>query len=73
MRALFEARIEDLGPGDFVIVECRCGHSLPISSSTLVHGLRLQPYDRIMDLEGRLRCRECDTKGQAVVSIKWAN
>jgi hypothetical protein len=72
LKALFEARVEDLGPGDFVIVECRCGHSLPIAASTLLHGLRLQPYERIMDLERRLRCRECDQRGTAVVSIKWA-
>jgi hypothetical protein len=25
-----------------------------------------------LDLEPRLRCRECDTRGKAVVSIKWA-
>jgi hypothetical protein len=27
MRPLYDARISDLGPGDFVHVECACGHS----------------------------------------------
>jgi hypothetical protein len=27
MRALYEARLEDLGPGDLVKVECVCGHA----------------------------------------------
>ena len=30
MKALFEARVEDLGPGDLVIAECACGHSIAI-------------------------------------------
>lgn len=71
MKALFEARVEDLGPGDLVIAECACGHSIAIQPSTLVHGLRLQPYERILDLAPRMRCRECDERGKVVVSIKW--
>jgi hypothetical protein len=30
------------------------------------------PHVRVLDLSGRLRCRECDVKGRAVVSIRWA-
>lgn len=59
MKSLFEAKLEDLGPGDLVIVECGCGHSIVIRHSTLLHGLRLQPYERILDLAPRMRCREC--------------
>jgi len=70
---LYAARIEDLGPGDFVKVECiACGHDELISPSSLVHGLRLPPYTPVLDLEPRLRCRECDARGKAVVSIRWA-
>ena len=65
--------IEDLAPGDFVRVECiACGHML-IPPSSLLHGLRLPPYTPVLDLERRLRCRECDAKGKAVVSIRWAS
>jgi len=45
MVPLYGARIEDLGPGDFVKVECiACGHAELIPPSSLLHGLRLPPY-----------------------------
>jgi hypothetical protein len=73
MVPLYAARVSDLGAGDFVCVECTaCGHDLMIAAATLRDGLRLGPDDRITDLERRLRCRECDAKGRAVVSIRWA-
>jgi hypothetical protein len=66
------AWIEDLGPGDFVKAECMaCGHDELIPASALLQGLRLPPTYRVLDLEPRLRCRECDTRGKAAVSIKW--
>ena len=73
MVPLYAARIEDLGPGDFVRVEClACGHDLLIPPSSLLNGPRLPPYTPVLDLEQRLRCRECDLRGKAVVSIRWA-
>ena len=52
---LYAARIEDLGPGDLVRVECAaCGHDVLITRSALLQGLRLQPTDRVLDLESRL-------------------
>jgi len=74
MKALFEARIEDLGPGDFVKVECAaCGHAELLASDQLrIRGQALPPYTPVLDLEARLRCRECDAKGKAVVSVRWA-
>ena len=36
-------------------------------------GYPLPPYIGILDLEPKLRCRECDARGKAVVSIKWAD
>lgn len=72
MVPLYAARVSDLGPGDFVRVECVCGHDEIVPASNLVQGLRLGPDERITDLAPRLRCRECDAKGKAVVSIKWA-
>ena len=72
MRPLYDARIEDLGPHDFVHVECGCGHSEMIPAVGLTRGMRLPPATKILDLQPRLRCRECDAKGRAVVSIRWA-
>ena len=72
MVPLYAARIEDLKPGDFVVAECSaCGHTIAIPHTGLVHGLRLLPTDRVLDLTPRLRCRECDARGKAVVSIRW--
>jgi hypothetical protein len=71
MLPLYAARVSDLKPGDFVIVECRsCEHDGLIHPSALP-SLGLRPDERIVDLAPRLRCRECDQKGKAVVSIKW--
>ena len=33
---------------------------------------RAQPSAKVLDLEGRVRCRGCGAKGRAVVSVKWA-
>jgi hypothetical protein len=73
MVPLCRSRIQDLGSGDFVKVECTaCRHDALIPASSLLQGLRLPPYTPVLDLELRLRCRECDARGKAVVSIKWA-
>jgi hypothetical protein len=73
MVPLYAARVADLGPGDFVKIECiACGHNELIPPSALSQGLRLPPYTPVLDLEPRLRCRECDARGKAMVSIKWA-
>jgi hypothetical protein len=74
MAPLYAARIEDLGPGDFIKVECAaCGHDVLITRSALLQGLRLQPTDRVLDLEPRFRCRECDARGKTVVSVRWGD
>jgi hypothetical protein len=74
MVPLYAARIQDLGHGDFVKVECAaCGHVELLAADKLrIKGLPLPPYTPVLDLEPRLRCRECDAKGKAVVTIKWA-
>ena len=71
MVSLYSARVSDLKPGDLVRVECTCGHEELIPAMALSQGLRLRPDERIVDLEPRLRCRECDAKGKAVVSVRW--
>jgi hypothetical protein len=74
MVPLYAARIEDLGPDDFVLVECiACGHDDLLPADRLrVKGMPLPPYTPVLDLEPRLRCRECDARGKAVVSVRWA-
>ena len=73
MVPVYEARIQDLGPGDFVRVRCiACGHDEIVPPSGLLVGLRPPPETLILDLEPRFRCRECDAKRKAVVMAKWA-
>jgi hypothetical protein len=72
MIPLYAARVSDLKPGDFVGVECVCGHDEMIPAVALAQGLRLWPDERIVNLPPRLRCRKCDVKGRAVVvSEEW--
>ena len=71
MRPLYDARVEDLGPGDFVVVQCACGHEALIHPAALTQSLRLAPYEKIVGLAPRLRCRECDERGKVVVSVRW--
>lgn len=72
MVPLYSARIEDLKPGDTVVIQCEaCGHTVAIPHTGLVHGLRLPPAEKVLDLAPRLRCRECDARGKAIVSIRW--
>jgi len=61
------------GPGDFVRVECiACGHCERIPQGFVAQWATGAPTTRVLDLEPRLRCRECDARGKAVVSIRWA-
>jgi hypothetical protein len=71
MLPLYAARIEDLGSGDFVKVDCpACHHVALLTPEALVRG-GLIPATKVLDLKGRLRCRGCGRKGRAVVSVKW--
>ncbi len=71
MVPLYAARVQDLGTGDFVVIQCgACGHTAELPPSALIRGLGLEPTAKILDLERRLRCRLCLARGQAVVSIK---
>ena len=72
MVPLHLARIEDLGPGDFVKVDCAvCEHTALLTPAFLSRP-GLSPRSKVLDLQNRVRCRNCDVRGQAVVSIKWA-
>ena len=72
MRPLYDARLSDLGPGDLVKVECVCGHTEMLTAAML-RTAGVPDREMIVRLERRMRCRECDTKGKVVVSIKWAD
>jgi hypothetical protein len=70
---LYDARIEDLGDGDCLHVECvACDHDELIPRIGLVVGLRLPASMKVLDLQSRFRCRECDRRGSVSLSIRWA-
>ena len=72
MVPLYAARVQDLRPDDVAVFKCgACGHTAELWPSFLMHGLGLQPTDKVLDLEQRLVCRLCLARGQAVVSIRW--
>jgi hypothetical protein len=71
MVPFYAARVSDLGPGDFVHAECACGHIERLTVAMLTTA-GVTPDAKVQDLPNRMRCRECDEKGRAVVTIRWA-
>jgi hypothetical protein len=71
MLPLYAARIEDLGPGDFVKVDCAACHHVALLTPDFLLGLGLSPQTKVLDLKERVRGRGCGKRGRAVVSIKW--
>jgi hypothetical protein len=69
-RSSYAARLEDLRPGDLVQLECTCGRSELLTPAMLTT-VGVKGSDKLLDLAPRLRCRERDVRGKAVVSVKW--
>jgi hypothetical protein len=72
IKPLYDARRGDLEQGDFVKIECRCGRTELVPGYGLADRIRLPPYTPVLNLETRLRCKECDQRGKVVLSIQWA-
>jgi hypothetical protein len=71
MVPLYAARIEDLGPGDFLKIDCSaCSHTALLTPAFLSR-LGLDPRSKVLDLPKRVQCRGCGVRGRAVVSVKW--
>ncbi len=69
MVALYAAG-QDLTPGDLALVEYGA-YDHPITlPSTSFQGLRLRPEKRLLDLMLRLRCRDWEVHGKAVISVE---
>ena len=72
MVPLYAARIEDLGPGDFVKIDCAACSQTALLTPLFLARLGLGARLKVLDLKDRVRCRSCGVRGRAVVSIKWA-
>jgi ribosomal protein S27E len=71
MQPLYLARIEDLGRGDLVKVDCAACHHVALLTPEFLVRLGLSPQAKVLDLQTRVRCRGCGAKGRAIVSVKW--
>ena len=71
MLPLYATRIEDLGSGDFVKVDCAACQHVALLPPDALRKAGLLPATKVLDLQDRLRCRGCGRKGRAVVSVKW--
>jgi hypothetical protein len=63
MLPLYAARIEDLGAGDFVKVDCAACHHVALLTPEALLRAGLSTGAKILDLKGRLRCRGAGGKG----------
>jgi ribosomal protein S27E len=63
MLALYAARIEDLGVGDFVKIDCAACHHVALLTPEALLRVGLNPAAKVLDLKGRLRCRGCGRMG----------
>jgi ribosomal protein S27E len=68
MLPLYAVRIEDLGRGDFVKVDCAACHHVALLTPEALMRVGLSPAAKVLDLKGRLRCRGCGKRVRAVVS-----
>jgi hypothetical protein len=71
MVPFYAARVSDLGPGDFLRLDCACGHIERLTAAMLTTA-GVAPDSKVQDLGYRMRCRECDEKGRAAISLRWA-
>jgi len=65
---LYAARVSDLGPTEAVQVRCECGRAEVLTAEMLlVSGV---PAERkLTDLGRGMRCRRCEERGCALVSV----
>ena len=71
MLPLYLARIEDLGRGDLVKVDCAACHHVALLTPEFLLRLGLSPQAKVLGLKRRVRCRGCGARGRAVVSVEW--
>ena len=58
-------------PCDLVKVDCVACHHVALLTPEALLRFGLSPAAKVLDRKERLRCRRCERKGRAVVSIKW--
>lgn len=65
---LYTARVSDLRQSEYVRVRCECGRAEVLTAQMLsMNGV--SPKQKLSDLGLRMRCRSCEERGCALVSI----
>src|SRR5436309_3044239 len=64
MLPLYTARIEDLGQGDFVKVDCAACHHVALLTPEALLRVGLNPEAKVLDLKIRFRCRDAERRGE---------
>jgi len=70
MRPRYDARLRDLGPRDLIKIQCNASHIARMGVAYLLHR-RIEPYQPVLALKRRLRCRRCHSQGHVEISIEW--
>ena len=71
MVPFYAARIEDLGPVDFMVVECHSCNNVGLLSGRFLLSLGFPPYTPLKGLQRYTRCRGCGVRGKGDISIRW--
>jgi hypothetical protein len=64
MLPLYLARIEDLGCGDLLRVDCVACHHVALLVLDFLPRFGLSPETNVLDLATRVRCRGCERGGE---------
>ena len=64
MLPLYLARMEDLGRGDVVQVDCAACHHVALLTPDFLLRLGLSPSAKVLDLKSRVRCRSCGARDE---------
>ena len=65
---LYAARVSDLRPTEYVRVRCECGRA-EVLTEEMLSRTGVSPKQKLTDLGRGMRCRRCEERGCALVSI----
>jgi hypothetical protein len=62
-KAMYNATLADLDPGERLRVVCACGHESVLLVTYLLEKRKVAIETRLMDLANKVRCRSCGKRG----------
>lgn len=65
---LYAAQVSDLGPTEAVQVRCECGRTEVLTTEMLL-AIGVRAERKLTDLGRGMRCRRCEERGCALVSV----